>query len=173
MDGFGVSPLELMATDAMLRGLVYLDEFIYSAAWIAGTATELAASATVEVQIQINGDSDFIVQEQNLSAIDDSHECVDCPNLLLTIVRAGSGREIMNQAQHVTNILGNYWMAQHPARKPMSGLVQANNTLTLRLQNLSTVDFDRVDIALIGFKCFYTTAPDGRQGNRQAVFHAL
>lgn len=178
MNGFGVSPLELMASDAMLQGLVYLDEFVYSASWIPGTASFLSSLGTVEQQIQINADSDFVVQEMNLAAFtqpddEDLHTCIDCPNLLLTIIRAGSGREVMNSAQHVINVAGNYWSAQHPGRKPMAGLIQANNTLTLRLQNLEPVDSGRIDIALLGFKVFYVQSPDGRIGDRRQVFHAL
>lgn len=174
MNGFGVSPLELMAADAMLNGLVYLDEFIYSALWLTGTATALGANATVDVQVQINGDSDFIVQEQNLVAFDNSHAIVASPNLRLTLVRAGSGREIMSQPQHVLNICGGYQATRFPGRKPMAGLINANNLITCKLQNLSSVVFDSVDLSFIGFKVFYTTSMvSGEQGSRQKVFHAL
>jgi hypothetical protein len=180
MNSFGTSPLELMACDAMLQGLVYIDEFTYSAAWISGTQTALGALATVDVPIQINSDSDFIVQEQNLSAIvvtvaspEDLHECVTCPDLLLTIIKAGSGREVMNQAQHVTNILGNYWSAQFPGRKGTTAIWQSNNTVTCRLQNRTSIAFDRVDIAFNGFKVFYQTNAAGQQGTRQSIFHAF
>ena len=61
MDGFGVSPLEIMATEAELQGLAWLDGFTYSADWIIGTATALGANASVDVQILINGDSDFVL----------------------------------------------------------------------------------------------------------------
>jgi len=180
MNSFGTSPLELMACDAMLQGLAYIDEFTYSAAWIVGTPTALGSLATVDVQIQINSDSDFIVQEQNLSVItvttaspEDLHECVSCPDLLLTIIKSGSGREVMNQAQHVTNMLGNYWSAQFPGRKPVTALWQSNNTTTIRLQNRTTTAFDRIDIAFTGFKVFYQTNAAGQMGTRQSIFHAF
>lgn len=178
MNGYGVSPLELMASDAMLQGLVYCDEFTYTASWIRGTATQLDAGDTKEVQIQINGDSDFVVQMRNGTFIvhgDDEggNTCETCPNMLLTVVRAGSGREIMSGPVHVQNYLGNYWNGSYPANLPFTGLIQASNTLTLRLQNLQTDDFERVDIDFIGFKVFYVVSPQGEQGNRQRVFHAL
>jgi hypothetical protein len=179
MNGFGVSPLELMACEAMLAGLAYLDEFEYSAAWIAGTPTALLSGGTVEVQIQINGDSDFVAQEQNLTAFADG-DPVPLPNLLLTVTRAGSGREVMNQAQHVGNNCGGYrssndgGVAVYPGKKPMAGLINANNILTCKLQNLSTVDFDRVDLDFRGFKVFYiVNQVTGEQGSRQRIFHAL
>jgi hypothetical protein len=180
MNSFGTSPLELMACDAMLQGLVYIDEFTYSAAWIAGTPTALGALATVDVPIQINSDSDFIVQEQNISVItvteaspEDLHECVACPDLLLTIIKAGSGREVMNQAQPVQNILGNYFSANFPGRKSVTALWQGNNTITCRLQNRTTTAFDRIDISFLGFKVFYQTNAAGQQGTRQSIFHGF
>jgi len=180
MNSFGTSPLELMACDAMLQGLVYIDEFTYSAAWISGTPTALGALQTVPVQINVNSDADFIVQEQNFQAIvlesdspDAAHVCVTCPDILVTITRAGSGREIMNQAQPVTNVFGNYWSAQFPGRKAVTSLWQQNNTLQITLQNRSTVVFDRVDITFAGFKVFYQTNAAGQQGDRQSVFHAF
>lgn len=174
MNGFGVSPLELMACEAMLAGVAFLDEFVYSAAWIATTATELPALGTVDVQIQINSDSDFIFQEANLVDFFEG-DIVDNPNLLLTIIRAGSGREVMNQAQHVLNITGSHQsLGRVPGRKPMPGLIQANSTLTCRLQNLTSDVPDRVDLALLGFKVFYIVDQvTGRAGNRQTIFHAL
>lgn len=174
MNGFGVSPLELMACEAMLKGVAFLDEFVYSGAWILGTATELKALQTVDVQIQINSDSDFIFQECDLISFFDS-DILDNPNYLLTIIRAGSGREVMNQAQHVLNITGSHQsLGRVPGRKPTPGFIQANSSLTLRLQNLTSDVPDRVDIALIGFKVFYITNPQtGEVGNRQAIFHAL
>ena len=172
MNGFGTSPLELMACEAMLKGIAYLDEFVYSASWIAGTSTELKALATVPVQIVINGDSDFINQEENITAFADG-DVIDNPNYLLTLVRAGSGREVMNQEQHVLNIAGSYQNGRVPGRKPFPGLINANNQLTLRLQNLTSTVPDRVDYSLRGFKVFYITNSAGQTGDRVSIFHAM
>lgn len=174
MNGFGVSPLEIMATEAMLQGIAFLDEFSYSAAWIKGTATELAVLGTMPIPIQINSDSDFIFLEQNLTAFFDG-DIVDNPNYLLTVIRAGSGREVMDQAQHVLNITGSHQsLGRVPGRKPMPGLIQANSTITVRLENLTSDVPDRVDLSLIGFKVFYIRDPEtGAVGNRQKIFHVL
>lgn len=175
MNGFGVSPLEIMASDAMLAGIVFLDEFTYSASWITGTATALGSGGTVDVQVQINGDSDFIVQELNLTAFDSAGPpaLVATPNLLLTITRSGAGREIMNQAQHAMNLCGSYSTNRFPSKKPMPGLINKSNNLTVRLQNLGTTEFSRVDLSMIGFKVFYIQNAQGITGDRQMVFHAL
>lgn len=175
MNSFGTSPLELMACDAMLRGLVYLDEFAYSAAWITGTGTALGASSTVDVQIQINNDSDFVALEYNLTAWSALDTIIAAPDYLITIVRSGSGREIFNQAQPVSNLCGNYrsGSASFPGRLPVSSLYQGNGTVTVRLQNRTVTAANRVDFTMRGFKVFYQTNAQGETGTRANIFHAL
>lgn len=174
MNGFGTSPLELMACDAMLQGLAYLDEFTYSCSWIASTTTALGANGTVDVQIQINGDSDFIAQEYNLTGWSAVNTIVASPDLLITIVRSGSGREIMNQEQAVGNLCGGFFTSRSaPGRLPCASLYQSQNTIRVRLQDRSGVAWNRVDFAMRGFKVFYQTNQQGVTGTRQGIFHAL
>jgi hypothetical protein len=167
MNAYGSSPLELMAADAMLRGEVFLEYFTYSAAWITGTATALGANGTTEVQIPINADSDFLIQQMNLTAETAAGTFLATPDYLLLIVIAGSGRQIMNQAQHVANITGSFQNGSFPGRNPMPKLVQASNTISCTLTNRTAVAANRVDLALTGFKIFYSG------GNRQQIFHVL
>jgi len=175
MIGFGTSPLEVMASAAMLKGLVYLDEFTYSAVWLAGTPTALGANATVDVQIQINSDSDFIAQEYNLVAYTAVDTIYVSPDFLISIIRSGSGRELMNQQQHVGNLCGNYRSASanFPGKNPISSLYQGNLTTTIRLTNRTGNAINRVDFAMRGFKTFYQTNALGQAGNRQDIFHSL
>jgi hypothetical protein len=175
MIGFGTSPLEVMASAGMLKGLLYLDEFTYSAAWITGTPTALGANATQDVQIQINSDSDFIAQEYNLTAWTAVDTIYPSPDFLISIIRSGSGRELMSQAQHVGNFAGNYrsTSANFPGKNPISSLYQGNLTVTIRLTNRTGNPMNRVDFALRGFKVFYQTNAQGVTGNRQDIFHAL
>lgn len=174
MNSFGTSPLELMACDAMLKGLCYLDEFSYSAVFLAGTTTALGASGTTDVQIQINNDSDFIVQEYNLTGWSAVNTIVASPDLLITLIRAGSGREIMNNPQHVGNFCGGYYASRSfPGRKPIASLIQGNNTMTVRLTDRSAVAWNRVDFEMKGFKVFYQTNAEGITGDRRSIFHAL
>lgn len=167
MLGYGTSPLELMASDAMLRGEVFLEHFTYSAAWITGTATALGANATAEVQIQINGDSDFMIQEMNLTALTAAGTFLAVPDYLILITIAGAGRQIMNQPQHVANYCGSYNSAQVPGRVPMPKIVQSSNTISCALTNRTGTAANRADLALRGFKIFYAG------GNRQQIFHVL
>ena len=172
---YTLSPLEAMASDAMLQGLCYLDEFTYSAVWLAGTPTALGANATVDVQIQINSDSDFIAQEYNLIAYSAVDTLYVSPDFLFSLIRSGSGRELMNQQQHVGNLFGNYRSASasFPGKNPISSLYQGNLTVTARLVNRTGNAINRVDFAMRGFKVFYQTNSQGQTGNRQAIFHAL
>lgn len=175
MQNYGSSPLEVLAREAMLQGLVYLDEFAYSAAWLTGTTTALGASATQDVQIQINSDSDFIALEYNLTAWTALDTILVSPDYLITLIRSGSGRELMNQAQHVANFAGNYRSVSAclPGRMPISSLYTGNLTVTVRLQNRTVTAANRVDFAMRGFKVFYQTNAQGVTGNRQMIFGAL
>ena len=175
MIGFGTSPLEIMASAAMLKGLAYLDEFAYSAAFITGTPTALAASGTTSVQININSDSDFVAQEYNLMAWSALDTPINSPDYLITIVRSGSGREIFSQLQPVSNVCGNYRSvsANFPGKNPISALYQGNLIVTVTLQNRTVTAANRVDFTMRGFKVFYQTNAQGQTGNRQDIFHAL
>jgi hypothetical protein len=177
MNGFGVSPIELMTTEAVLRGILRTDDFVYSAAFITGTTSAIGSLATNEVQVIINGDSDFVVQEQNITAfttVAAVSTLVQAPNLLITITRAGSGREIMNQAQHVLNVCGGYSANGGPRRLAMPSLWNESQVISVKLQNLTTVVFDRIDVAFPGYKCFYQENADGSEvGTRRSVFNKL
>lgn len=156
MQNFGTSPIELLAADAMLRGLVFLDQFTYVASWSTATNNQLTGTANIPVSIQIDGDSDFIMQMVNLTAFSTNATTVNTsPNFLLTITRSGSGRNIMSQPVQVQNLCGNYWNNSYPGAWPCPGLLAAKNTTVVTLQNLSGVSQTRVDVALVGFKVFY------------------
>lgn len=177
MSSFGVSPLELMAQDAMLQGLCYIDEFTYSAPFVGTTAVGASgtATATQTVSVQINSDADFIVQDWNITAFDNGAPpvIVANPNLLTTVTRGGAGRELMNNAQHVLNLFGGYQQNRVPGKKPLPGLWSMMLTVNVQLVNLSTTIFGRIDVAFTGFKVFYVQNAAGLTGTRQMVFHAL
>lgn len=167
MLGFGTSPLELMASDAMLRGEIFCEHFTYSASYVTGTATALAANGTTEVQVQINADSDFLIQEMDIVSLTAAGTFIATPDYLITIVIAGAGRQIMSQAQHVANYAGSYQANQVPGRLPMPKLVQASNTISVVLTNRTGTASNFAQVSLKGFKIFYSG------GNRQQIFHVL
>jgi hypothetical protein len=184
MWGYGSSPLELLACQAMVQGLVYLDEFSYSTFWEAGTSSELTAGTDKTQRIQINSDSDFIAQRYNLFANGATlDEILGLPDYLITITRAGSGRDVMNNPIKTQNFCGNFFngmgssalgnSANFPGYLPITSLYQGNSTVSIRLQNTTSLTPARVEFVMSGFKVFYQTNRQGQVGNRQDIFHAL
>lgn len=165
--GFGSSPIELLSADAMLRGEIYCTGFTYSAAWITGTASALGASSTVDAQIQVNSDSDFVVQEINFLSFSGLDTIIANPDYLLQIILAGSGRQIMNQAQHVGNYTGSYQANRVPGISSYPILLTSNSTITCTLQNRTVTACNRAELMLRGYKVFYTG------GSRTQIFHVL
>jgi hypothetical protein len=184
MYGYGASPLEVLACQAMIQGLIYMDQFWYSTSWIAGTPTALTANGDKTTQIQVNSDSDFIAQEYHLSAKRNAtDQFVQLPPFLITITRSGSGRNLMTEPQLISNVCGNYGgyaldtnsnqYANYPSRLSITSLYQGNGTVSIRLQNPMAQDWAEVRFSMFGFKVFYQTNQQGVTGNRQDIFHAL
>lgn len=163
--GFGSSPLELMATNAMLLGQIYCEMFTYSAVWLTGTGSALGANGTTDVQIQINSDSDFVVQEMEFLSWSAAGTIIALPDYLLSLTVAGSGRQLQNQAQAVRLLAGSYATSDNPCKLPFPRILQMNNTLTCTLVNRTGTAANRAELALRGFKVFYTG------GSRQNIFH--
>lgn len=167
---YGSSPLEIMASRAMLNGQIYCTDFTYSATWLTGTGTALGANATVESDVQINADADFMVQELNLNSWSAAGTPITSPDYTLLIVMAGSGRQIMNQAQEVVNYTGGYVTAagvQGPLFLGMPLLFTANTTIACTLTNRTGTAANRVDLMFRGFKIYYTG------GDRSTIFRVI
>ena len=176
---FGTSPLEIMATAAMLKGLCYLDEFTYGARFDPTVTTGLPANGAQTVGININSDSDFIAIQYNLEAFSAAGAIVNQPDLLLLLTRSGAGRNIMDQAVPIINFCGNYAFTDrnYPGFLPISSLYQGNGNVQVQLTNRTATNFNtgtaRIDFTMRGFKVFYQTNAQGQTGNRQDIFHAL
>jgi hypothetical protein len=169
MNGFGTSPLELIAADAMLREEIYCEWFVYSAQFLAGTAQALiATTGQATQQTSIDADSDFIVQMMQLSVRDNAGANVVAPNMSILIIAAGSGRQIMDTAVPVTNICGNFGAAQVPSVMTFPRLFGAKGTVTTQMFNREAFAPLRVEVNYVGFKVFYTS-----NKTRQQIFHVL
>lgn len=168
--GYGSSPLEIMACNAMLAGEIYCQFFTYSAVFLGATA--LGATSTVDVPVPINADSDFVLQELNLTSFTAADTPEVDPDYTLMLTVAGSGRQLMDRAQTVQNLCGSFLINKAGGNQlPFPVLIQANNTLTVTLTNRSAVAANRVDVSLIGFKVFYIGEPS--IANRRQIFHVL
>lgn len=147
---FGRSPLEQIYYNGMLAGKVFLDHFSYRAQY-----DTLASTETETQNVPINADSDFVIQEINLVSYSSAGTIVANPDYRITIVDGGSGRQLMDAAQHVANITGSSRNSgSRPYRLPMPKLIRAMSVVSITLQNLTTTAA-LVDVSLIGFKVFY------------------
>ncbi len=168
--GYGSSPLEIMACNAMLQGDIYCQFFVYSAVFFGATA--LGATATVDVPVPINADSDFIMQELNLTSFTAADTPEIDPDYLLMLTIAGSGRQLMDRPNTVQNLCGSFLVNKAGGNQlPFPVLIQANNTVTVQLTNRSAVAANRVDVSMIGFKIYYIGEP--AVANRKNIFHVL
>ena len=169
MNGYGTSPIELLAADAMLRREIWCEHFTYTAPFLAGTAQAVPVGVGQATQnTNINADSDFVVQMMNLSVRDAAGANVVAPNMSILIIAAGSGKQIMDQAVPVTNLLGNFGAAQVPSVLPFPRLFAAKGTVQTTITNREAFAPLRVEVAYVGFKVHYTG-----QKSRQDVFHVL
>lgn len=164
---FGDSPVELMAANAMMAGAIYCENFTYSATWLTGTGSALGASATVDQQIQVNSDSDFVVQSINGVSYSAADTPIVAPDYTVNIVLAGSGRQIFDRAQDWVSFVGNFSVNRVPGVLPFPRIIQANTTTTITLVNRTVTAANRVLLAMRGFKIFYLKT------DRQSVFHVL
>jgi hypothetical protein len=165
---YGSSPLEIMAADAMLKGDIYCQNFTYDAAFLTGTGTALAGPGTTDVPININADSDFLVQAVNLTAWSAVGTLIADPDYLLLLTVAGSGRQLMDRDISVQNMCGNFTSNKVPNVLQFPYLIQSNNSVTVRLTNRTNTAANRVDVSLIGFKIYYLA-----QAGRKEIFHVL
>jgi hypothetical protein len=165
---FGTSPVELLATDAMLRGLIFCNSYTYNADFLTGTNQAIPASATsVQQVVQITSEADFVVQQ--LSAIDWSAAgtLLQDPDYTIQIA-ISSGRPWFNAPLSVRNVAGMYASAELPIPLPFPRLIPLNSSLTVTVTNRTAVAANLFQLALIGFNVYYQPG-----GNRQSVFHAL
>jgi hypothetical protein len=164
---FGTSPLELLAADAMLRGEIYCNSAVYPLKWLTGQASSLLSGTTVPQVIQINGDSDFICQMKNGIAWSAAATIVADPNIE-ALIEIASGRMWFNQSANFRTVFGG-WHGTSPAPgyMPMPRLIPAQSTITITLTEQQAVNWNRVEIALIGFNVYYQSA------TRSQVFHVL
>jgi hypothetical protein len=163
---FGTSPLELLLTDAMLRGTVFANSFVYSAKYLTGQTSALASGGTTDQTIQITSEADFLVQEFNVTAWSAAATLVADPNIEINVT-ISSGRPWFQQAQNVRNVCGTYSGGDYPNKMVMPRLIPAQSTLTVTLTDNQAVAWNRVEVAFIGSNVYYQSE------TRAQVFHVI
>ncbi len=163
---FGTSPIELLATDAMLRGAIFCNGYVYSARWLTGTSSALAATSSTDQVIQITSEADFVVQAMTFNAWSAVDTIITDPDYTIMIT-ISSGRPWFDSAQSLRDILGSYTTNHEPTTLFMPRLIPAQSTLTVTLTNRGNTAANRASLSLQGFNVYYQTQ------TRQDVFHAL
>src|SRR6266446_2666700 len=166
LGGFGTSPIELLAADAMLRGAIFCNSFVYTAKWLTGQSSALGSGATVDQVIQITSEADFVVSEANLTAWSAAATMVADPNIEVNVAIA-SGRPWFSQSLNARNYFGTYAAGDNPNNLVMPRLIPAQATITVTLTYQQATAWNRVDVSLIGFNVYYQSE------TRQQVFHVL
>jgi hypothetical protein len=168
---YGPSPIEIMACQAMLNGQIYAYGFNYSALWFGANA--LGANGTVNVTTQITADSDFVIQRMNFVSFSAAGTVSANSDFTLLLTIAGNAINLMDQAQSIQNITGNFLDNRVPNDLPFPILIPANNSLTAQLVNRTNVAQNFSQLTYSGFKVKYLTNPDGSPTTRTQVFHVL
>ncbi len=131
--------------------------FIYTA-----NIGTLAAGISSTTRIQIESDSQFVVQKLTYFVTDSSETSQTdatriVPNLALSIVDTGSGRNLQNDSIPITSICGTGELP-HILATPKT--FKANSIITVQVSNFATTNYANIFINFIGKKIF-AIAPIG------------
>jgi hypothetical protein len=164
---FGTSPIELLATDAMLRGAINANSYVYNADFLTGTNQAVGANATAVQTVQITSEADFVTQMITATCWGSAAgTLLQDPDFTINIA-ISSGRPWFNAPLILRNITGTFAAAEFPASLPMPRLIPLNSTLTVTVVNRTGTAANFLQVALIGFNVYYLTE------NRTQVFHVL
>lgn len=169
--GYGTSPIELMACQAMLDRRIYCYGFVYSAQWFGSTA--LGAAGTQAIPTQITSDSDFVIQRMNLISFSAAGTVQTDPDFTLNLTIAGNAVNLFDQAQPVLNVTGNFRGTVVPNDLPFPIVIPANNTLNATLVNRTNTAQNLTQLSYVGFKVKYLQNPDGTPTTRTQIFNIL
>jgi hypothetical protein len=127
------------------KGLA-IDYFVYGTDWL-----PLVASTTTQNNINISGDSAFVVLSGVIiETATDNTTVLTVPPLLFRLQDTGSGRYLSNIAVHAANWFGT---AQQPKYWDIPKILAPNGTFAVEAQNLEAVN-RQVRVDFHGFKIF-------------------
>ena len=170
---FGTSPIELLATDAMLRGEIFCNEFFYNADFLAGTNQAIGANGTPNATVQITSEADFVCERLVATAWGAAAgTLLQDPDFTVNITIA-TGRPWFNAPLSLRNFAGTYAGAEKPSPMTMPRLIPLSSSLTVALVNRTATAANFLQIVFEGFNVYYQQNPDGTPVTRSQVFHAL
>lgn len=170
---FGTSPIELLATDAMLRGEIFCNEFFYNADFLTGTNQAIGANGTPNQTVQITSEADFVCQRLVATCWGSAAGALlQDPDFTVNITIA-TGRPWFNAPLVLRNVCGTYAAAEKPTPMTMPRLIPLSSSLTVAIVNRTATAANFLQIVFEGFNVYYQQNSDGSPVTRSQVFHAL
>ncbi len=111
-------------------------------AWYSTDRQTVAAGATIDIPVTVDGDAHFLVKKISGSR---QGAC------LVSINTAERGQDWMNSAVHFDTIVGN---AQFPNVLFSNRYIQKNSSIVVTIQNLDLVNANIIEILFYGLKLF-------------------
>lgn len=128
------------------------DFYIYEA-----TALALVAGGNANVIINIEADSDFLLQkfayQADIAAAAFTFNTKPLPNVTIQLIDSGSGRQLMQNPTPVTSFMGD---GQLPFILPNPRKFLANSTIQVAFANFDAAVTYNIRLAFIGYKIYVT-----------------
>lgn len=128
------------------------DFYVYEA-----EALVLAAGASANDTIQIEADSDFILQkltyQADLAGVAQTDATRVLPNVLVLLTDTGSGRQLMQTPIPIPSFFG---IGAIPFILPNPRLFMRNSTITVAFTSFEAAATPSVRLAFIGYKIYGT-----------------
>ena len=131
---------------------IRLDQFVYRVRF-----TTFLANATNTQTIAIQSDSDFLWVATSLIVMTAVNTPDITPDMEMSVIDSGSGRQLQDAPVHVLNITGN---GQWPFVLPEPKVFVGNGSIQVTVTDLSAVAKARVEFSFLGSKIFYTAGYD-------------
>lgn len=121
--------------------------FVYTA-----SLASLAAGASQADQVNIEADSDFMINKMMYAVYDAADgSSVTNPNMTVQITDSASGRTIFDEAQPLASIAGT---GELPFVPPVAKLLRAKSTLTVTFANRDNATMYNIALSMAGTKLY-------------------
>lgn len=121
--------------------------FVYTA-----SLSSLASNASNADQVQLEADSDFLINKLTFAVYDAADGAlVAAPNLTVQITDSASGRTLFDEAQPIVSIAGT---GELPFVPPVAKLIRAKSTMTVTFANRSSATLYNIALTFAGTKLY-------------------
>jgi hypothetical protein len=128
-----------------------------------GRLASLAAAATINTQITIQADSDFIVEKLtyacDIAAAAVTISTLPAPNVTVLLTSSGSGQQWMNTPMNLPSLFGLGWL---PFILPYPRVLPANSQLQIQLVSYEAAVANLITLNFHGRKVYRLSRPIGR-----------